>query len=77
MPSQHGVGLDENERRAPVPPRVGQHDPKQPIPRPQVRTGARAFPRAELLAEREVLEDQFMMSAAGQRQRADEYTDRL
>jgi hypothetical protein len=30
-----------------------------------------------LLAEREVLEDQFVMSAAGQRQRADEYDDHL
>jgi len=31
----------------------------------------------QLLAEREVLEDQFVMSAAGQRQRANEYKDHL
>ena len=30
-----------------------------------------------MLAEREVLEDQFMMSAAGQRYGADKYSDRL
>jgi hypothetical protein len=77
MPSHHGVGLDEDERRAPVPPRLGQYDPKQPIPPPKLRTGARAFQRAELLAEREVLEDQFMMSAAGQRYGADKYNDHL
>ena len=77
MPSHHGVGLDEDERRAPVPPRLGQHDSKQPIPPPKLRTGARTFQRGELLAEREVLEDQFMMSAAGQRYRADKYNDHL
>jgi hypothetical protein len=33
--------------------------------------------RVELLTEREVLEDQFMMSAAGQHQRADDYKDYL
>ncbi len=55
----------------------GQDDPKQPASPPQRRTGARASQRVELLAEREVLEDQFVMSAAGQRQRADEYKDHL
>ena len=77
MPSHDGVGLDEHERRAPVPPRLGQYDPEQPIAPPQLRTGARASQRVELLTEREVLEDQFVMSAAGQRQRAHEYKDHL
>ena len=77
MPSHHGVGLDEHERRAPVPPRLGHYDPKQPISPPQLRTGACASQRVELLAEREVLEDQFVMSLAGQRQGADEYKDHL
>ncbi len=70
MPSHHGVGPDEHERRAPVPPRLGQHDPKQPIAPPEMRTADRAFQRVELLAECEVLEDQFVMSAAGQGQRS-------
>jgi hypothetical protein len=77
MPSHHGVGLDEHERRAPVRPRLGQYGPKHPIPPPQLRTGASASQRVELLTEREVLEDQFVMSAAGQRQRADEYKELL
>jgi len=57
---------------APVPSRLGQHDPKQPISPPEPRTGARASQRVELLAERESLDDQFVMFAAGQRQRANE-----
>jgi hypothetical protein len=77
MPSHHGVGLDEYERRAPVPPRFGQHDPKQPISRPELRTGDAASQRIELLAEREVFEDQLVMSAAGQRQRANDDNDHL
>jgi hypothetical protein len=52
MPSHHGVGLDEHERRPPVPPRVGQCDPKQAISPPELRTAAGAFQGVELLAER-------------------------
>jgi hypothetical protein len=77
MPSHHGVGLDEHERRAPVPPRLAQYDSKQPISPPQLRTGACASQRVELLAEREVLEDQFVMSAEGQHEPADEDEDDL
>ena len=77
MSSHDGVGLDEHERRAPVSPRLSQHDPKQPIARPELRTGDRASQRVELLAEREVLEDQFVMSATGQHQRPDEDQDHL
>jgi hypothetical protein len=35
MPSHHGVGLNEHERRAPVSPCLAQHDPKQPIAHPE------------------------------------------
>ena len=52
MPSHHGVGLDEHERRPPVPPRVRQRDPKQAISPPELRTAAGAFQGVELLAER-------------------------
>ena len=75
MPSHHGVGPDEHERRAPAPPRLCQDDPKQPVARPERRPGAPAFEGVELLAEREVLEDQFAMAAAGQRQRTNENKD--
>jgi hypothetical protein len=36
-PLHHGVGLNEHERCAPVRPRLGQYNPKQPIPPPQLR----------------------------------------
>jgi hypothetical protein len=77
MPTHHGVGLDEDDRRAPLPPRLSQRDSEQPVPPPKRRTGAPAFQRAELLAQGEVLEDQGMMSATGQRQRSDEDNEYL
>jgi hypothetical protein len=77
MPSHHGVRLDEHERGAPVPPRLGQDDPKQPVPFPQLRTRAGASQRIELLTEREVLEGQFAMSSTGQREGTDEYNHHL
>ena len=58
MPSHHGIGLDEHERRTPVPPRLGQYEPKQSIARAELRMADRAFQRVELLAQGEVLEDQ-------------------
>jgi len=54
---------------------VWANDLKQPISPSEMRTGARAFQRVELLAEREILEDQFAMSAASQRQPSHECND--
>jgi hypothetical protein len=65
MPSHDGVGPDEHEGRAPVPPRLRQHDPKQAIPSPETRTLSRAYRGMELLAECEILEHQFVVAAAG------------
>ena len=70
MPSHDRVRLHEHQRRAPIPPDSGQDDPKQPVARPQMRTAGRAFHGSELLPQRKVLQDQFVMSTAGQRQRA-------
>jgi hypothetical protein len=69
-PPHHSVGSDEHERRAPVPPRLGQHDPKQPISLSELWMADRACQRVELLPECEVLEDQFVMSAASHGQRS-------
>ena len=56
MPPHHGVGLDEHERRAPLPPRLGEEDPKQSVSRAELRTLDRARQRGQLLTEREILE---------------------
>ena len=63
------LGLDDHERRAPVPPRLGQDEPKQSIARAEFRIADPAFTCVELQAQGEVLEDQFVMSAACQGQR--------
>jgi hypothetical protein len=49
MPSHDRVRLDEHQRRAPIPPESGQHDPKEPIARSQTRAFGRPFHGAELL----------------------------
>ena len=77
MPPHDRVGLNEHERRTPVPPHAGQGDPKQPVAAPELRPDALASERVQLLAEREVLQDQFVMPAASQRQRAQEDEDDL
>src|SRR5437588_7354390 len=65
MPSHHCLRLDDHQRGAPAPPCCGQPDPEQPVVRPEARTLCRAFYRPELLAQRDVLEDHFVMAAAG------------
>ena len=62
---------------APRQPRLGQHDPKQAISPSKLRTGDGASQRVELLPEREILDDQFVRSATGQRHSADEEKDGL
>ena len=77
MPSHDGVRLQEHQGRAPVPPDSAQGDPKQSIARLEVRVLGRPFHRRQLLSQRQVLEDQFLMSAEGQRQRAGDHHEQL
>ena len=51
----NGVGLDEDQGLAPVPPRVGEEDPEESVRRSQLWTSAGAFQRGQLLAKRQVL----------------------
>ena len=73
MPAHDGVGLDEHQRGAPMPPCCRERDPEQPIPSPDARSSVGAFHRDELLPQREVFKHQFVMSTATQRQAADEH----
>jgi hypothetical protein len=68
MRSHDRLWLNEHQRRAPIPPDSGQHDPEQPVARPDTHTRGRAFHRPELLPQRNVLQDQFVMASGGQRQ---------
>jgi hypothetical protein len=69
MPSHDRVRLHEHQRRAPIPPESGHHDPKEPIVRPKTRAFGGPFHGPELLPQCHILQDQFFMTAARQRQR--------
>jgi hypothetical protein len=77
MPPDDGVRLDEHQRRALVPPRSGQSDPKQSVPCLKVRALGRAFHRRQLLPQRQILQDQLPMSTERQRQRAADHDEQL
>jgi hypothetical protein len=66
MPSHDRLWLNEHQRRAPIPPDSGQHDPEQSVARPDTHTRGRPCHRPELLPQRHVLQDHFVMAPAGQ-----------
>lgn len=63
MPSHDRVRLHEHQRRSPVGPDSGDGNPEQSVAREEARAPGRAFHRCQLLAQREVLEDQFPIAA--------------
>ena len=69
MPAHDGLWSNKHDGRAPVRPEASQGDPKQAVSRLQARATVRPLHRHQLLAERQVLQDQFSMSAESQRQR--------
>jgi hypothetical protein len=57
VPGEHGVRLDENERRPPTAPRLRQPRPEHPIRRGQAKSRrTRAIQDRHLMPEREDLE---------------------
>ncbi len=72
MPSNDGVRLQEDNRRPPPPPRSRQHDPKYAVTGAEVTPLPATLQRAQLVPQRKILEDQVLVPAAGQRDRADE-----
>ena len=56
MPTHDRVGLHDDQGRSPIPPRLGEQDPKQSIARTKVRTPDRASENPQLLTQRHVLE---------------------
>jgi hypothetical protein len=64
-----GVWSDQYERRSPVRPNPSQGNPKHPVTGLHAGPTVRPLHRHQLLAQRQVLQDQFSMSTKSQRQR--------
>src|SRR5262249_53642748 len=77
MPTHDGVRVDEDERGSPAPPRCGQRDPEQSVPARDSHSSAGAFQCDQLLSQRQVFTNQFAVSAAGQREAADDDKEHL
>jgi hypothetical protein len=77
MPPDDRVRLHDNQRPAPVVPATREGNPKELVARPEAGTFLRTVQGLQLLPEREVLQDQFPMSAERQGQRADEHDEQL
>jgi hypothetical protein len=70
MPPQHGVWLDDHQRRSPSAPHGGQQDPEDPVTVLEAGMSAGASQGMQLLPQSEVLHDHFVMLAAGERERS-------
>ena len=70
MPPDHSVWLDDHQHRSPPAPHGGPQDPEDPVTVLEVGRPDGASQGVELLPPRGVFEDQFVMPAAGQRQRS-------
>jgi hypothetical protein len=76
VPSDHGIGLHDDQGGAPVPPALGEENPEQSVRRAELRTFPRARQRGHLLTECEILKRDRPVSAADQSERSEEYKER-
>jgi hypothetical protein len=58
MPSNHGLGSDEDEGRLPIVPELGKPHPEGSIGRSEPRAPSFSLVDSELLSQGEVLEDE-------------------
>jgi hypothetical protein len=56
VPSDHGIGLHDDQGGAPVPPTLGEEDPKQSVRRAELRTFHCSPQHGQLLTEREIFQ---------------------
>ena len=73
MPPHHGVGLHDDQGGAPLPPPLGEEDPKEAVPQAEPGAVARARQRGQLLTKREIFERDRPVAAADQSDRSEEY----
>src|SRR5450759_4467792 len=76
MPPQYRVGLNDPQRRAPLPPRAGEQDPEEPIPWTERQARPRARQHGQLLPKGQVLKGNRSVSAAHQTDRSENYDQR-
>jgi hypothetical protein len=76
IPPKHRCWLHDNQGGVPLPPRVGEQDPKEPITWAELRACRDARQSGQLLTKRQVLKGNRSVSAADQADRAEEYDKR-
>jgi hypothetical protein len=64
--SDYGVGPHDDQGGAPVPPTLGEEDPKQSVRRAEVWTRDRSPQHGQLLTEREIFQRDRAVPAADQ-----------
>src|SRR6266851_10085323 len=62
MPADDRLGLDKHDSSAPTFPTMSQYDPEDAVPPPKPWPPDRTLQGPQLLAEREVFKDQFLMA---------------
>jgi hypothetical protein len=72
MPTENGVGLNEDQRRPPAAPRAGEQHPEHPIRRTNAKPLDASWQGSQLVSQGDILKDDFLVSAAGQGDRAEE-----
>jgi hypothetical protein len=70
MPTHDGVRVHDDQDCSPVPPRVGEQHPKQPISVAEYGTPHGKRERGQLLTECQILERDRSVSTADQRERS-------
>ena len=70
MPTHDSIGLHKNQGRSPIPPRLGEQDPKQSIARAELRMPDRAPENGQLLTQRHVLEHDGSVATTEQPERS-------
>jgi hypothetical protein len=70
MPTHDRVRVHDDQGGAPIPPRAGEHYPKQSISTAELGTLHGALEHRQLLTEYQILERDSPMSTADQRERS-------
>jgi hypothetical protein len=76
VPPHHGVGLHNDQGGTPVPPYLGEQNPKESVTLAEFWTLGRAPQGGQLVTEREIFERNCPMSATDETKRSEEYDQR-